>query len=86
MKSPIRWTVYVRDECSLCETLLGELSQLLGDDISSVEVVDVASDPKLEERYGRRVPVITADGEFVCAYRLDRDRVGAHRMSPRRGR
>jgi hypothetical protein len=33
--------------------------------------------PELERRYGERIPVLMADGEFVCAYRLDAGRVRA---------
>jgi hypothetical protein len=73
----IQWTVYVRSECSLCEGMLSELAQLLGPDASRVTVVDIGSDPPLEERYGRKVPVLLADGDFVCAYRLDRARLEA---------
>jgi Glutaredoxin-like domain (DUF836) len=71
----IQWTVYVRSECGLCDSLLSELAQLLGPDADQVTVVDIGSDPSLEERYGRRVPVLLADGDFVCAYRLDRGRI-----------
>lgn len=75
MNSPIQWTVYVRSECSLCEAMLTELAQLLGAAAAQVAVVDITGDASLEERYGRRVPVLLANDEFVCAYRLDRERV-----------
>ena len=39
-----------------------------------VRVIDIGEDPALERKYGERIPVLTADGEFVCAYRLDRRR------------
>ena len=38
-------------------------------------VPDIADDPDLEARYGRRIPVLMADDEFVCSYRLDLERV-----------
>ena len=73
-----QWTVYTRAECSLCEQLQQELAELLGPAVAaSVQVVDVDQDPELARRYGQRVPVLMADGEFVCAYRLDRERVEA---------
>ena len=71
---PVQWTVYVRGECSLCEAMLIELAQLLGDEAAGVAVVDITGDSKLEDRYGQRVPVLLADGDFVCAYRLDHGR------------
>jgi hypothetical protein len=73
-----RWTVYSRADCSLCEQLLDELAELLGPQAAAaVEVVDIEGQPELEHRYGTRIPVLTADGEFVCAYRLDEARVRA---------
>jgi len=69
------WTVYTRPGCSLCEHLLEELAVLLGEAAAQVSVVDISDDPELEAKYARRIPVLTADGEFVCAYKLDQDRV-----------
>ena len=73
-----QWTVYSRTDCSLCEHLLEELAELLGPAVAAaVQVVDIAGDPELERKYGTRIPVLLADGEFVCAYRLDVERVRA---------
>ncbi len=74
----IQWTVYSRADCSLCEHLLEELAELLGPAAAAtVQVVDIDGQPELERKYGTRIPVLLADGEFVCAYRLDVDRVRA---------
>ena len=71
-----QWTVYTRADCSLCEHLLQELAELLGPvEAAGVQVVDIDQDPDLQRRYGTRIPVLMADGDFVCAYRLDRVRV-----------
>jgi Glutaredoxin-like domain (DUF836) len=73
-----RWTVYTRPECSLCDELVADLVTLLGPAAAGyVTLVDISGDPELEPRYGQRVPVLMADGEFVCAYRLDVERVRA---------
>ena len=70
------WTVLSRAECSLCEQLLTELAEELSPaEAARVSVVDVDSDPALVRKYGHRVPVLLADGDFVCDYRLDRERV-----------
>jgi thioredoxin reductase (NADPH) len=70
------WTVLSRAECSLCEQLLTELAEELSPaEAARVSVVDVDADPELVRKYGHRVPVLLADGEFVCDYRLDRARV-----------
>jgi hypothetical protein len=72
------WTVYSRADCSLCEQLLDELAELLGPEAATaVQVVDIEGRPELERKYGTRIPVLLADGEFVCAYRLDAERVRA---------
>jgi hypothetical protein len=71
-----KWTVYTKAECSLCETMLGALAELVGA-AAEVAVIDIDGDAQLERKYGQRVPVLMADGEFVCAYRLDEQRVRA---------
>ena len=70
----IQWTVYSRQGCTLCEEMLVEMASLLGPD-APVAIIDISGDAELEAKYGRRVPVLLADGEFVCAYRLDRERM-----------
>ena len=71
-----QWTVYSRADCSLCERMLDELAALLGPEAATaVQVVDIAGQPELERRYGTRIPVLIADGDFVCAYQLDPERV-----------
>ena len=72
------WLVYTRQECSLCETLLAELATALGPAAAQVQVVDITDDPELERRYGRRLPVLLADGEFLCEYRLDHARLAPY--------
>jgi predicted thioredoxin/glutaredoxin len=70
------WTVYSRAECSLCEHMLEQLAELLGPQ-TAVRVIDIDGEPELERKYGTRIPVLLADGEFVCACRLDPERVRA---------
>ena len=73
------WTVYSRPGCGLCEQMLEELASVLPPaEAARVQVVDIDTDPELTRKYGTRIPVLLADGEFVCAYRLDRQRVAAH--------
>jgi hypothetical protein len=74
-----RWTVYTRPGCTLCDAFLAELAGLLGAAESArVEVVDISDDESLEARYGAKIPVLTADGDFVCCYRVDAQRIRAH--------
>jgi glutaredoxin len=73
------WTIYTRPGCTLCESLMTELAAVLGPVASAdVQVIDISDNEDLERRYGVKVPVLTADGDFVCAYRLDRERVAAY--------
>jgi hypothetical protein len=74
-----RWTVYSRPGCTLCDAFLADLAGLLGPAGSSaVEVVDISDDDVLEARYSAKIPVLTADGDFVCCYRVDAERIRAH--------
>ena len=69
------WVVYARPGCGLCEDFMVELAQLLGDRAAAVRVADIDQDPDLMRKYFDRIPVLTIDGDFVCAYRLDAARV-----------
>ena len=41
----------------------------------SLEVVDVDADPALEARYDALVPVLTVNGDEVCHYILDQEKL-----------
>jgi hypothetical protein len=55
--------------------MLLDLCDLLGERAAAVRVLDISGDDELERKYGQRLPVLLIDGEFVCAYRLDAQRV-----------
>jgi glutaredoxin len=55
----MRWTLYTRRGCGLCE----EAEDLLAG-VPDVVCVDVDSRPELVQRYGLRVPVL-CEGERV---------------------
>ncbi|MGD9842685.1 MAG: glutaredoxin family protein [Steroidobacteraceae bacterium] len=78
MNTVPQWVVLSRQDCSLCETLIEELVGLLGGRADQVQVQDIGGDADLERKYGQRIPVLFVDGEFVCAYRLDHDRLQAY--------
>lgn len=52
-----------------------ELCEMLGERAAAVRVVDISDDDALERKYGNRLPVLLIDGEFICAYRLDAERI-----------
>ena len=72
------WLVYTREACSLCETFMLELAELLGEQADGVRLVDITTDPQLEARFGLKIPVLVIDGDIVCMYRVDAERVRAH--------
>jgi hypothetical protein len=76
------WRVLTRSECSLCEVMLQALCDLLGEAAAQVAVQDVSEFPELEQKYGQRLPVLLVDGELVCCYRLDEQRVLAYLPTP----
>lgn len=65
------WRVLSRPDCSLCEAMLAELCELLGERAAAIQVLDISGDPELERQYGQRIPVLFIEDDFVCAYRLD---------------
>lgn len=52
---PIRYVLYQRDYCHLCDQALAVMAQANAPDFDSVWVDD---DATLEARYGTRVPVL----------------------------
>ena len=73
-----QWTVFTRPGCTLCESFMTDLADMLGPaESATVEVVDISDDSELVARYGTKIPVLLADGDFVCCYHLDRERVRA---------
>ncbi len=77
----IRFTLYSRSYCHLCEDMLVALRALVGDAMV-VEVIDVDADPALVERYDELVPVLVGhrDDEApvrLCHYFLNENSVSA---------
>ncbi len=73
--SATRLTVYSRPHCHLCDVMLAELRPLLVGRDTELEIVDIDQEETLRLRYGDKVPVLVADGEEVCHFRLLPDRV-----------
>lgn len=58
--------------------MLGELCELLHERAAAIQVQDISGDPELERLYGQRIPVLLINDDFVCAYRLDLQRLQAY--------
>lgn len=71
-------TVYGREYCHLCHDMVVALEALQPIHGFRLEVVEVDEDEALEARYGEWVPVLVADGEQLCHYRLDAAALAAY--------
>lgn len=56
----MRFSLFQRDECHLCDLALAELARAGFPEFESVFIDD---DPALELRYGRRVPVLRREAD-----------------------
>jgi len=64
--------VVSREGCGLCHDMLVALAELERTQaIPAVAVVDVDSDPELQQRFGLKVPVLLLDGSAICHYTLN---------------
>ena len=70
-------TVLSRTYCHLCEDMIAALEQFQGRYSFEIEVVDVDSNPRLEEKWGDKVPVLLDGDRELCHYFLDIDVVDA---------
>jgi len=77
----IRFALYSRSYCHLCDDMLHALQRLSSEFAFTVDVIDVDADQALVDKYDELVPVLTvrrADAETeVCHYFLDEGRVRA---------
>jgi hypothetical protein len=64
-------TLYSRTWCHLCDDMLGGLRALQAVRQFDLTVVDVDSDPALEQRFGEWVPVLMHGDRELCHYHLD---------------
>jgi hypothetical protein len=66
---PARLTLLIRAYCHLCDDMRTALAEH-APEVPVLEI-DVDADPALEARWGTLVPVLLADGQELCHYRLD---------------
>jgi thiol-disulfide isomerase/thioredoxin len=70
-------TVLSREYCHLCEELIGALKQFQARYAFEIEVIDVDQHPRLEEKWGDKVPVLLDGEREICRYYLDLEAVDA---------
>ncbi len=71
----MRFLLYSRPGCGLCEEMLLELAALPAAAQVGVDVLDVDADPAAKLRYGHKIPVLLYAAELVCHGRLDPEEV-----------
>jgi thiol-disulfide isomerase/thioredoxin len=83
-RSTLRFTLYSRSWCHLCDDMLAALHAFMartGVDYA-VDVVDVDAEPALVARYDELVPVLVGDdGVELCHYFLDEGAVQRYLVS-----
>lgn len=71
----MEFTLFTRSGCPLCDAMEEELLPY----IETCEIVVrreyIDNKPALESRYGSRIPVLVHDGDVVCEYFLDPDKL-----------
>lgn len=77
-KQPRSVTFYTRDGCSLCQKVRPVLLRLADAGTVTLEIIDIAGDPKLEETYGTRIPVVDIENGpllegRISTYRIQRE-------------
>jgi hypothetical protein len=71
----MRFVLYSRPGCSLCDELLIELASMPAAAGIPIDVLDVDQDQAARARYGHKIPVLLLAGDLVCHGRLDPEEV-----------
>ena len=81
----MRFLLYSRPDCGLCEEMLERLAALPEVRGVPVDVIDVDTDSNARVRYGHKIPVLLFAGELLCHGHLDAEEVHkalAHHRRP----
>jgi glutaredoxin len=73
----VRLTLYYREGCHLCETMLQVLRGLQSRLAFELTLVDIDRDPDLQRRYDEWVPVLAEGEQEICHYELDEEALAA---------
>ena len=68
----IALTIYTRPGCHLCQDMKVIVERVVRDTrvAARIEEIDIASDPALEARYGREIPVLLVNGKKAAKFRI----------------
>ena len=78
MTTKIRFTLYGREYCHLCQDMVAAVQATLSGIAFKLDVVDLDQSPELEKRYGQFVPVLMAGEEEICHFHLDHTALDAY--------
>ena len=62
--------LYTAKECSLCQAMKSMLRRVRGEYPLTIREIDIESDPLLQARFAREVPVLYLDGRKAFKYRV----------------
>ena len=68
---PVKFTLYTRTGCHLCEDLEQALPELAAELDFDTEIIPIDNNKDLEQAYGSKVPVLALGDEIICEYFLD---------------
>lgn len=73
----IRFRLYSRPGCHLCEVMLQELASIADKNRIRVEVLNIDDDPELYRKYALRIPVLTLteSDTVLCEQSLNRETI-----------
>ena len=71
----MQFILYSRSGCPLCEAMEAELGPFIQEYAITVQRRYIDNDEALQQRYGEKIPVLTLNGETLCEYFLDGDRL-----------
>jgi len=69
---PVRFTLYTRSGCHLCDDMEQVLSALSDELKFTTQLIPVEHGTELEKLYGDKVPVLVLDDEVICETFLDK--------------
>jgi glutaredoxin len=71
----IALTLYSRPGCHLCDEMKTLVERVVrsAPEQTTVEVVDISTDPELETRYGVEIPVLLVNGRKAAKYRISEE-------------
>lgn len=69
---PVKFTLYTRTSCHLCEDMEQALSELATELNFITEIITIDNNTELENAYGSNVPVLALGDNIICEYFLDK--------------